>query len=88
MWKVENFLVQIVNYWIIPVTYSYVYDADGESQVDLWQELPAFRVNSLEFVVLHDQLFLVVINGTNTVNIFRYEGMQKFQVIHTIPLEG
>lgn len=84
----ENFLLQIVNFLIIPVTYSYVYDADGESQVDLWQELPAFRVKSLEFVVLHDQLFLVVINRTSTVNIFRYEGMQKFQVIHTIPLEG
>lgn len=80
--------MQIVNFLIIPVTYSYVYDADGESQVDLWQELPAFRVKSLEFVVLHDQLFLVVINRTSTVNIFRYEGMQKFQVIHTIPLEG
>ncbi|XP_030836291.1 uncharacterized protein LOC100888867 [Strongylocentrotus purpuratus] len=73
----------------VPVSiYTYVYDADGESQVDLWQELPAFRVKSLEFVVLHDQLFLVVINRTSTVNIFRYEGMQKFQVIHTIPLEG
>lgn len=73
----------------VPISiYTYEYGGDGESLIELKQELPAFRVQSLEFVEIHDQLFLVVVNKTNSVAIFRYEGMEMFQVIHTIPLEG
>ncbi|XP_072171119.1 uncharacterized protein [Diadema setosum] len=73
----------------VPITvYSYVYNAEGESTVDLQQEIAAFRVQSLDFFTVHDQLFLVVVNKTNSVTIFRYAGMEMFKVIHTIPLEG